>query len=425
MKTTGILSLALSSSLALLAAAGWAAQEKTPSLNKATPQQAAFFETKVRPVLFANCFSCHGENAPKAGLRLDTAAGMVRGGARGAAVVPGDPGKSLLLKAIRHEGPQMPPNRKLKDEEIAAIAQWVKDGAPWPEEKPVNTGKEFVITEKQRQFWSFKSPVKPTPPAVKNAAWAKSPIDRFVLAGLEAKGLAPAPQADRRSLIRRAYFDLIGLPPTPEEVEAFVADKSPDAFGKVIDRLLADKHFGERWGRHWLDVARYADSNGLDENLAFGHAWKYRDYVIGAFNKDKPYDQFIAEQIAGDLLPSDNPKVRDERITATGFLVLGPKVLAEQDKPKLVMDIVDEQIEVTSKAVMGLTVACARCHDHKFDPIATKDYYALAGIFKSTKSMANLGFVSRWNERQLSAPLDPEYERKAPSTPLTPPRALP
>jgi hypothetical protein len=223
---------------------------------------------------------------------------------------------------------------------------------------------------------------------------------------LEASGLSPAPPANRRTLIRRVSLDLIGLPPTPEEVNAFVNDKSPNAWEKVIDRLLASPRYGERWGRHWLDVARYADSNGLDENKAFAYAFRYRDYVIDSFNEDKPYDRFITEQIAGDLLPASDQKTRNTCLTATGFLVLGAKVLAEQDKDKMVMDIVDEQIEVISKSVMGLTVACARCHDHKFDPIATKDYYALAGILKSTRTMKNLGFVSEWMERPLSTPED-------------------
>lgn len=267
---------------------------------------------------------------------------------------------------------------------------------PAPSVKP-----PMVVTEAQRQLWPFKRFTKPALPKVKYTAWARTPIDRFILAKLEEKGLKPAAPADRRTLLRRATYDLIGLPPTPEETAAFISDKSPNAYEKVVDRLLASPHYGERWGRHWLDVARYADSNGQDENIAYANAFRYRDYVIAAFNNDKPYNQFVMEQLAGDLMPSENDAQRNERLTATGFLSLGPKVLAEQDKPKLVMDIVDEQIEVTSKAFIGLTVACARCHDHKFDPIPTRDYYALAGIFRSTKTMANLSFVSNTNERPL------------------------
>ncbi len=278
---------------------------------------------------------------------------------------------------------------------VAPVAK-VEDAKPSPGVKP-----PMVVTDAQRQQWPFKHFSKPALPTVKNIAWARTPIDRFILAKLEEKGLKPAAPADRRTLLRRATYDLIGLPPTPEETAAFINDKSPNAYEKVVDRLLASPHYGERWGRHWLDVARYADSNGQDENIAYANAFRYRDYVIAAFNNDKPYNQFVMEQLAGDLMPSENDVQRNERLTATGFLTLGPKVLAEQDKPKLVMDIVDEQIEVTSKAFIGLTVACARCHDHKFDPIPTRDYYALAGIFRSTKTMANLSFVSNTNERPL------------------------
>jgi hypothetical protein len=395
-------------STALLAAGGLAAPD-----TKATPtaQQLAFFEAKVRPVLANNCFACHSDKEQKGGLRLDARDHILKGNATGPAVRPGDPEGSNLIRAIGYEGPvKMPPAGKLRPDEVAALTAWVKMGAPWPEDEVGKTSRpSSVVTEAQKQFWSFKPVRKPVATGNKNAAWVKSSIDAFILTKLESNGLKPAPPADRRSLIRRASFDLIGLPPTPEEVKAFVNDKSPDAFAKVVDRLLASPRYGERWGRHWLDVARYADSNGLDENKAFGHAWRYRDYVIAAFNKDKPYDQFIKEQLAGDLMPTNDLSLRNERLTATGFLSLGPKVLAEQDKPKLVMDIIDEQIEVTSKAVMGLTVACARCHDHKFDPIPTRDYYALAGIFKSTKTMANLGFVSEWLERPL---IDPDLEAK-------------
>ncbi|MBW3623514.1 MAG: DUF1553 domain-containing protein [Armatimonadetes bacterium] len=380
-----------------------------------TPEGAKFFETKVRPLLFKECYSCHNDKLQMGNLRLDSIAAMLKGNANGPAVVPGDPEKSTLVQVVRYDHKiKMPPTGKMKAADIAALTEWVKMGAPWPEAKaaqPAEKGAGWNAggTAQPQKFWSLRPVKKTVPPKVKDAAWVKSPIDAFVLAKLEAKGLKPAPPADRRSLIRRAYFDLIGLPPTPNEVAQFVTDKSPDAFEKVVDRLLASPHYGERWGRHWLDVARYADSNGLDENKAFAHAFRYRDYVVAALNKDKPYNEFVTEQLAGDLMPSNSEAQRNERITATGFLVLGAKVLAEQDKPKLVMDIVDEQIEVTSKAFMGLTAACARCHDHKFDPIPTKDYYALAGFFKSTKTMKDLGFVSNWNERTLN---DPAAEAK-------------
>src|SRR5205823_6400469 len=233
-------------------------------------------------------------------------------------------------------------------------------------------------------------------------AWCLSAIDRFVLAKLEASGMKPSPPTDRQTLIRRATFDLIGLPPAPEEIDAFLADRSPDAFARVVDRLLASPAYGERWGRHWLDIARYADSNGMDENLVQANAWRYRDYVIAAFNADKPYDRFAREQLAGDLLPAAGEGERVEHVVATGFLSLGPKMLAEDDPVKMEMDIVDEQVDTTGKVFMGLTLGCARCHDHKFDPLPTADYYALAGIFKSTHTMDNFKVVARWHERPVA-----------------------
>lgn len=404
----------LSAGLALFCGTIGFAEEKKPDV-KATAEGEAFFETKIRPLLSVNCFSCHSEKQQRGDLKLDSREAMLKGGKSGAAIVLGKPEQSPLIAAIHYEGSlKMPPSGKLKPDQIAALTEWIKMGAPWTVAKAVTpAGKEMIVTQERRNFWAFRPIRKPTPPQVKNTAWVLSPIDQFILAKLEAKGLKPAPSADRRTLIRRATFDLIGLPPTPEEVDAFLNDKSPTAYAKVIDRLLASPHYGERWGRRWLDVARYADSNGLDENKAFAYAYRYRDYVVKAFNEDKPYNTFVLEQLAGDLLPpTDNEDLRNDRLTATGFLVLGAKVLAEQDKPKLVMDIVDEQIEVTSKAFLGLTVACARCHDHKFDPIPTKDYYALAGIFKSTKTMKNLGFVSEWNERTLTSHAI-EEQRKA------------
>jgi hypothetical protein len=272
----------------------------------------------------------------------------------------------------------------------------------WPCPQAVSAGAGTT----DRSFWAFQPPADPPSPAVKDAAWAKTPLDRFVLAKLEANGLQPAPPADRRTLIRRAAFDLTGLPPTPEEIDAFLADTSPDAFAHVVDRLLASPHYGERLGRHWLDVARYADSNGLDENVAHGNAWRYRDYVVSAFNRDKPYDQFLLEQLAGDLLPSADPAIRRERLIATGFLALGPKVLAEVDEKKMEMDIVDEQIDTVGRSLLGLTLGCARCHDHKFDPIPTEDYYALAGIFTSTRTMESFTKVARWHENSIASEQD-------------------
>src|SRR5204862_7739628 len=258
-----------------------------------------------------------------------------------------------------------------------------------------------------KHAWPFSPLAEPALPTVANkAGWAKNPIDRFLLAKLEDKGLQPAPDVDQRTLIRRVTFDLTGLPPTPEEIDAFLADSSSEAFAKVVDRLLASPAYGEKWGRHWLDVARYADSNGLDENVAYGNAWRYRDWVVGAFNADKPYDQFLAEQIAGDLLPTTDPGARRERLIATGFLALGPKVLAEVDEKKMELDIVDEQLDTLGQAVLGITLGCARCHDHKFDPFTQADYYALAGVFVSTKTMEHFKKIARWHENPIGTPAD-------------------
>jgi len=385
------------------------AAEPVAAAPKPDLKALEFFETKVRPLLAQKCFACHSEKNTKGGLRLDTPAGFRKGGDLGPVVNAESPEKSRLLESVSYtKDLKMPPQGKLRPQEIADLTAWVKLGAPWPEVKaPAGAGSAArdlsVITDEQRRFWAFQPIGNPAPPRVKNAAWVASPIDAFLLARLEAKGLKPAPPADRRTLIRRVTFDLTGLPPTPAEIDAFLADPSPDAFAKVVDRLLASPAYGERWGRHWLDVARYADSNGLDENTAFANAWRYRDYVIRAFNQDKPYDEFLREQIAGDLLPaSQDDAVNADRLTATAFLCLGPKVLAEPDKEKMVMDIVDEQVDTLGRTVMGLTLGCARCHDHKFDPVPTRDYYSLAGIFKSTRTMETLSTVARVFERPLA-----------------------
>jgi hypothetical protein len=364
---------------------------------------ADFFEKQVRPLLAARCFTCHsGTGAPAmGGLRLDSREALLKGGARGPAIVPGKPGESLLIEAIRQTTKlRMPPSGSLDANEVAILTEWVAQGAPWGAEAALASGSG-------QPFWSFVPPKEPALPTVKNSAWVQSPIDRFILAALEAKGLTPAPPADKRTLLRRATYDLTGLPPTPTEIRDFLADDSPEAFAKVIDRLLDSPRYGERWARHWLDIARYADSNGLDENLVYRNAWRYRDYVIAAFNKDKPYDRFIHEQLAGDLLP-DTGDLADtfERWTATGFLSLGAKMLAEDDPVKMQMDIVDEQLDTTGRAFMGLTLGCARCHDHKFDPISQADYYGLAGIFKSAKTMEDFNVVARWHEFVLAPEAD-------------------
>ncbi len=377
-----------------------------------------FFESHVRPLLVNRCIDCHSGDEPEGELQLDSLAGMLTGGSRGPAIVPGDTAGSLLVLAINHAGQlDMPPRQKLPQDEIAILTQWVEAGANWPGEQPTrpaaSTETEVTITDEDRSFWSFQAVREPAVPEVASIDWCRSPIDHFILNRLEQAELTPVSAADKRTLIRRATLDLIGLPPTPDEIADFLADDSPDNFAKVVDRLLASPRYGERWGRYWLDVARYADSNGLDENLAFANAWRYRDYVIQAFNEDRPYDVFLQEQIAGDLLlPTDDAAATLHRIIATGFLSLGAKMLAEDDPVKMEMDIIDEQVDTLGRAVMGLTLGCARCHDHKFDPILMNDYYGLAGIFKSTTTMENFSVVARWQEVPVATLTEIEQHRR-------------
>ena len=368
---------------ALALAAALAAADAKP-----TAEQLEFFETKIRPVFVKNCYMCHSKDAKTArgGLVLDTRDAIRHGGESGPAVVPGKPEGSYILTALRYDGKvKMPPMGKLSDAAIADIEKWISMGAPDPRDGEAPVVYKQIDFEKARRIWTFRAPQMPAIPATRNKAWAQTTIDKFILAKQEAAAVTPVADADKRTLIRRVAFDLTGLPPTPEEVDAFVADKTKDAFAKVVDRLLASERFGERWGRHWFDVARYAETMGRTRNQAFPVAWRYRDWVIDAFNKDKPYDKFIAEQLAGDLLPAADNDERNRNVVATGFLALGAHDLNELDVRTYQMDVIDEQINATSKAFLGLTVGCARCHDHKFDPIPTKDYYAMAGIFRSTE----------------------------------------
>ncbi|MBI2948274.1 MAG: DUF1553 domain-containing protein [Verrucomicrobia bacterium] len=400
----------------LLCLAAFWEPSRAAERSAASSQNAAagmqLFERKIRPVLIERCYECHSTDAKKikGGLRLDTRDAWMQGGDGGPIIVPGDPDKSRLVQALRYasEDLQMPPKEKLSAEQIADFEAWVRMGAPDPRTSEISNLKSQISnSQTAAKHWAFQPVTDHPVPRVKDRRWPKSPIDNFILADLEEKKLKPAAAADKRTLIRRAAFDLTGLPPRPEEIEAFLADPSPEAFAKVVERLLDSPHFGERWGRHWLDVARYADSNGLEINQPFPNAWRYRDYVMESFNSGKPFDQFIREQLAGDLLPARNDEERFERLTATGFLVLGPKALFEPNQEKLVMDVVDEQIDVSTKAFLGLTASCARCHDHKFDPIPTRDYYALAGIFKSTATLASAAGpqsrpdAPRWLERPL------------------------
>jgi hypothetical protein len=376
--------------------------------DKTSAEAVAFFEKKIRPVLVKECYTCHsGQNGKKvrAGLVLSTREGIRKGGDTGPAIVPGSPARSLLIKALSYSDPElsMPPKKKLDAAVVRDFEEWVRMGAPDPR-TAVQVSSKNPDLDHGRRHWAYQPPKKAAEPKVKNTAWPRTEVDRFILAALETKGLTPVSDADRRTLLRRVRFDLTGLPPTPAEVEAFAADTSPDAFKKVVDRLLASPQFGETWARHWLDVARYAESTGKTVNFNYPHAWRYRDYVIAAFNADKPYDQFIKEQLAGDLMKSDDPKVKAERLIATGFLAIGPKTLNERNGLKFELDVADEQIDVTTQAFLGVTAACARCHDHKFDPIPQKDYYALAGIFRSTETC--YGTV-RFINAQRTAPLLP------------------
>jgi hypothetical protein len=399
--------------LIVLAAALTANTASQAADPKPDPAGLLFFEQKIRPVLVKECYSCHSAEATKlkGGLRVDGRDALLKGGDTGPAVVPGKPTESLLLKALREDDlALMPPKGKLPDGVIADFEKWIKMGAPDPRTGTAAAATSGIDIEKGRQFWSFRRPVAVAPPQVKDAAWVRSEIDRFLLAPIEAKGLRPASDADRTTLIRRLTIDLHGLPPSPEEVDAFVNDPASDdaALAKVVDRLLASPRYGERWGRHWLDVARYADSNGKDENLTFHEAYLYRDYVIRSFNADKPFNRFVVEQLAGDLLPAADQAERDELLTATGFLVVGPKVLADRDQEKRRMDVIDEQIDTVGRAFLGMTLGCARCHDHKFDPIPTADYYALAGVFGSTHTLDGFKLgnpvVSGWALRPLGGP---------------------
>jgi cytochrome c553 len=410
---TGFVVMALMTSWTSLSAASEPAVAATEDQNRNTSAAAlALFESKIRPVLIRECYSCHSAEAkkgPKANLRVDTREGLIRGGDSGAAVVPGKPMESLLLKALRGDDgvALMPPKGKLPDTVIIEFEKWIRLGAPDPRGSsapPVSRNQ--IDWNQARQFWSFQ-PLRP-----RERPLTPADVDALIAAPLQERKLPVAPEADRVTLLRRLYLDLIGLPPSPEEIAAFEQDEAPDAYEKVVDRLLASPHFGERWGRHWLDLARYADSNGKDENLTYHEAYLYRDYVIRSFNHDKPYGRFIVEQLAGDLLPANHPDERDELLIATGFLVVGPKVLAERDKVKLRMDVVDEQLDTIGKVFFGLALGCARCHDHKFDPIPTSDYYALAGILRSTRTIEgikrNNNAVSGWIVR----PLGPSGEQQ-------------
>jgi hypothetical protein len=358
------------------------------------PEAVEFFEKKVRPVLAEHCYRCHSVTARKlkGGLRLDSRTTVLRGGDSGPALMPGHPEQSRLIQAVGYHNVdlRMPPRGKLPASAIADLTTWVKMGAPWPNEPAgadATTGPTFDLQGRRRAHWSWRPVRAPDPPAVRDAAWPRTAADRFILKKLEDHGLTPAPPADRRTLIRRLYFDLVGLPPAPEEVEQFVHDPAPDAYAKLVDVLMASPHFGERWGRHWLDLVRYAESRGHEYDYVAPNAYQYRDYVIRAFNADVPYDRFVTEHVAGDLL--ERPRLHptqgfNESVLGTGFWFLGEALHSPVDTRQDQADRFDNMIDVVGKTFLGLTVACARCHDHKFDAISTRDYYALFGLLESS-----------------------------------------
>jgi mono/diheme cytochrome c family protein len=356
------------------------------SICSAAPSEAdvAYFEEHIRPLLAQHCYQCHSirANKRKGGLGLDSRSARARGGESGPAVVPGDPDASLLIRAVRYQDPelQMPPGGRLPAEAIARLERWVQSGA-------VDPGEAQVTESDRKDHWAYQ-PLSQSPlPAVQRTDWARGAIDHFVFERLEQADLRLAPDAEPRHLVRRIYFQLTGLPPSREQVEAYLGEERPDALARLVDQLLTSPRFGERWGRHWLDLARYADSNGLDENFLFREAWRYRNWVIDALNDDTPFDRFLLEQLAGDLLSFETIEQRDRQRIAAGFLVVGPKVLLGNDKQNQRMEIADEQIDTIGRAILGQTLGCARCHDHKFDPVPTADYYALAGILTSTQVM--------------------------------------
>lgn len=372
--------------------------------DKSTTSGVDFFESRIRPILTEHCLECHSGDSKilRGGLRLDSRQESLKGGDSGPAIVPGKPEDSLLIAAMKYDGLEMPPKGKLPDSVIADFEMWIRDGASDPRTESRPAKLRPVDWDAAKQHWSFQPLTDPQPPQVAGYEHHSNPIDRFILQRLAMEGFSPAAKADKRTLIRRATYDLIGLPPTVEEVRSFLADDSTNSFEKVVDRLLASPLYGERWGRHWLDLVRYADTNGADENHGLPNAWRYRDWVVRMLNRDLPLNDFIVHQLSGDLLPvPPDENAAGDLLTATGMLVIGPKMLAEQDKEKMIIDIVDEQIDTVSRTMLGLTVGCARCHDHKFDPVSTRDYYALAGIFYSTQSMADRAFVSKWMERPL------------------------
>jgi mono/diheme cytochrome c family protein len=394
-----------------------------------SPEDLAFFTQSIQPLFETHCYECHSGKADsiKGQLRLDTRDGLRHGGESGPALIPGHPEQSLLLEAVRHSHKdlQMPPpkkGKKLSDSALAALEHWIQIGAPDPRpSEPQNAQNHSPQPQPKKgelNHWAF-SPIQnlPPPPPSKNP-WARTEVDRFILEKLEAQNLQPVQDAPPATLLRRLSFDLLGLPPDPQTLEAFTANPSPAAFEALVDQWLNHPAFGERWARHWLDVARYADSSGRTSNLLYPHAWRYRDYVIRSFQTDKPFHQFLLEQIAGDLLPAQDEAQRTDQLVATGFLALGPKQLSETDPLQFQLDVVDEQLDTLGQAMLGLSFGCARCHDHKYDPISQRDYSALAGIFRSTQTLHGTTPVITNNHPSELLPLPASAQRL--SAPLAP-----
>ena len=380
------------------------------ALEAADSEQYQFFEARIRPVLVAKCYGCHSAKSKniKGDFLLDTRAGIRKGGAsKRDAVIPGDIEGSHLIEAILYanEKLQMPPKGKLPDSVIADFKKWVGMGAPDPRDGVSKLPREIAA----ENHWAWKQPRRHAVPKVKVADWPSDPLDCFVLAQLESNGMRPNIDADRRTLLRRARYELTGLPPTPDEVAEFLKDKRKTrvAFAAVVDRLLADRGFGIRWGRHWLDVARYGESSGYSRNMLFPYAWRYRNWVIDSFNADKPYDRFVREQIAGDLLPHKTYEQKEDQLLGTAFLTIGAKTFNEGNELLFRLNCADDQIDVTCRAFLALTVNCARCHDHKYDPIPTRDYYAMSGVFQSSRNLAGSETNVR-NEHSEAYPLGPE-----------------
>ncbi len=382
-------------------------QPPAVSRDNVSAEAGEFFEARVRPILAERCLKCHGPEKQSSGLRLDSRAAVLKGGDSGPAVVPGKPAESLLIQAVDHQHGdlKMPPKGQLPEPSVAMLRQWVALGAPWTNESATRTaaaGRTKGDGSPAKTHWAFQPVRHPAPPPVHDRNWVDSPIDAFVLARLEAEGIAPSPRADKRTLIRRATIDLWGIPPTAEEIDAFEADSKPAAFERLVDRLLASPRYGERWGRHWLDVARYADTKGyvFTQDRRYPYAYTYRDYVVAAFNADLGYDQFILQQIAADQLSQGADR---RTLAAMGFLTVGRRFLLDQN------EIIDDRIDVVSRGLLGLTVTCARCHDHKFDPIQSDDYYALYGVFASSIEPAELPLLA---QPDATTPESADFARK-------------